>query len=393
MKESNEKRTRKIRKGGTVFYIKETDRWGAQISITIKGKRTRKSVYAKTKEEAIEKLETLRIKIKDQQYLQTQGIRLYKIMEEIRDKKYESNIIKDSTYLRISKTINKIKESNGGKMNIKEITSNDIQNYLNEIKKYSNSYICKIYEQLNQTFNYAIRNKYITDNPLYDVIKPKSTQKLKKVRALTMEEQKKLSDYLLNTSIRKEKYKNIFLIQMYTGLRIGEVLSLTVEDIDLERKIIKVNKTLSINTKGKIVLHDSTKTYAGIREVPIPEFIIPHIEEQLKEANRSKKRILFSYKRKYLSHNIANSKLKRIMGSTLKMKNIEGISTHSLRHTFATRCIEAGMAAVVLQRILGHTNISITLNTYTSVFNQFKDSELQKVVNLYEKNILNSKEQ
>ena len=91
MKESNEKRTRKIRKGGTVFYIKETDRWGAQISITIKGKRTRKSVYAKTKEEAIEKLETLRIKIKDQQYLQTQGIRLYKIMEEIRDKKYESN--------------------------------------------------------------------------------------------------------------------------------------------------------------------------------------------------------------------------------------------------------------------------------------------------------------
>lgn len=208
-----------------------------------------------------------------------------------------------------------------------------------------------------------------------------------------MEEQKKLSDYLLNTSIRKEKYKNIFLIQKYTGLRIGEVLSLTVEDIDLERKIIKVNKTLSINIKGKIVLHDSTKTYAGIREVPIPEFIIPHIEEQLKEANRSKKRILFSYKRKYLSHNIANSKLKRIMGSTLKMKNIEGISTHSLRHTFATRCIEAGMAAVVLQRILGHTNISITLNTYTSVFNQFKDSELQKVVNLYEKNILNSKEQ
>mgnify|MGYP002440642033 FL=1 len=296
MKESNEKRTRKRRKGGTVFYIKETDRWGAQISITTNGKRTRKSVYAKTKEEAIEKLETLRIKIKDQQYLQTQGIRLYKIMEEIRDKKYESNIIKYSTYLRISKTINKIKESDVGKMNIKEITSNDIQNYLNEIKKYSNSYICKIYEQLNQTFNYAIRNKYITDNPLYDVIKPKSTQKLKKVRALTMEEQKKLSDYLLNTSIRKEKYKNIFWIQMYTGLRIGEVLSLTVEDIDLERKIIKVNKTLSINTKGKIVLHDSTKTYAGIREVPIPEFIIPHIEEQLKEANRSKKRILFSYK-------------------------------------------------------------------------------------------------
>ena len=87
MKESNEKRTRKRRKGGTVFYIKETDRWGTQISITTNGKRTRKSVYAKTKEEAIEKLETLRIKIKDQQYLQTQGIRLYKIMKKYEIKK------------------------------------------------------------------------------------------------------------------------------------------------------------------------------------------------------------------------------------------------------------------------------------------------------------------
>ena len=77
----------------------------------------------------------------------------------------------------------------------------------------------------------------------------------------------------------------------------------------------------------------------------------------------------------------------------LKRNNICNFNFHTIRHTFATRCIEAGMAAVVLQRILGHTNISITLNTYTSVFNQFKDSELQKVVNLYEKNILNSKEQ
>jgi len=64
------------------------------------------------------------------------------------------------------------------------------------------------------------------------------------------------------------------------------------------------------------------------------------------------------------------------------------ISTHSLRHTFATRCIEAGMSAVVLQRLIGHTDISITLNTYTSVFNRFKESELEKVMEYYKTNSL-----
>ena len=61
-------------------------------------------------------------------------------------------------------------------------------------------------------------------------------------------------------------------------------------------------------------------------------------------------------------------------------------SSHSLRHTFATRCIESGVNAVVLQRLLGHTDISITLNTYTSVFNLFKDNELEKVLELYKNN-------
>ena len=62
---------------------------------------------------------------------------------------------------------------------------------------------------------------------------------------------------------------------------------------------------------------------------------------------------------------------------------ITGISSHSLRHTYGTRCIEVGMRAVALQRLMGHTDVSITLNTYTSVFNKYKESELEKVNNYY----------
>ena len=84
-------------------------------------------------------------------------------------------------------------------------------------------------------------------------------------------------------------------------------------------------------------------------------------------------------KNNYMNPQNANRQLKHI----LKAMNIAGISTHSLRHTYGTRCIEAGMRAVALQRLMGHTDISITLNTYTSVFNKYKENELEKVNQYY----------
>ncbi len=65
---------------------------------------------------------------------------------------------------------------------------------------------------------------------------------------------------------------------------------------------------------------------------------------------------------------------------------ITGISTHSLRHTYGTRCVEAGMRAVALQRLMGHKDISVTMNTYTSIFNKYKEEELEKVNQYYMNN-------
>ena len=80
-----------------------------------------------------------------------------------------------------------------------------------------------------------------------------------------------------------------------------------------------------------------------------------------------------------------NSVLKRLL---VKL-GINGITSHSLRHTYGTRCIESGMRAVALQRLMGHTNISITLNVYTTVFNKFKESEIEKMNKYYlENNII-----
>lgn len=83
-----------------------------------------------------------------------------------------------------------------------------------------------------------------------------------------------------------------------------------------------------------------------------------------------------------------NKELKRIFKEELKT-SYKDISTHCLRHTYETRCIEAGMTAVVLQRLMGHKDVTVTLNTYTSVFNKFKEDELEKVSTYLSFNKLN----
>jgi len=128
---------------------------------------------------------------------------------------------------------------------------------------------------------------------------------------------------------------------------------------------------------------NSTKTYAGIREVPIPSFIRNEIISQMRLAeNNRDKQLFLTPNGEYVRPNNANRKLKEL----LEKMNITDITSHSLRHTYGTRCIEAGMRAVALQRLMGHTDVAITLNTYTSVFNKYKESELEKVNNYYMNN-------
>lgn len=282
---------------GSIYYIEKRKKWSAQYTITVGEKQVRKTVYGNTKREVADKLLDLRVQMKDIDLIKEHGMSIIQIMKDIRDKKLNSNRIKEGQYTRITKTIEKIENSSLGKLNVKDISNDDIQKFLNDNKNYSNSYIKKLYEQLNQAFNFAIKNKYILQNPMDDVIKPKSTKEDKEVKALTIEEQQSLSNYLLNCTINEETYKNVFLIQMYLGLRIGETLALNINDIDIGKQIINVNKILTLGKNNEVIMGDTTKTYASKRTIPIPDFLIPSIKEQLEIAKENKDNmpLLFNY--------------------------------------------------------------------------------------------------
>lgn len=365
---------------GTVFEDKKNKRWIGQYitGINSEGKPIRKSVYGKTQKEVLNKLNEIKYEINKDIYVEKNGIELVKIMEDIREEKFASNTISGGQYARLRWTINKIKNSPIGNKKIQDITKKNIQDFLNSIKDLSNSYIKKIYEQFVQAYHRAEIKKYISYNPMYEVIKPKSNKETKIVEALDINTQKLFTKYLNNVDINVQLYKNIFLIQMYMGLRIGEVLALGKENIDLENNLLYVKRTLTNDKEFEIILGNKAKTYAGNRTLPIPQFLTPIFEEQLKYANENLHSLIFTNNDSYVRTSSVNQELKRIFKEELKVNN-KDISTHCLRHTYGTRCVEAGMTAVVLQRLMGHKDVTVTLNTYTSVFNRFKEDELKKV--------------
>lgn len=371
---------------GTIYFNRQRKRWNAQYTEynSNTGKLHRKTKSFKTEADAKKYLKTMMYQKENELFIEHNGIPINELMKSNLKLKLETNQITPTQYSRVLRTIENIEKTAIGNKKIDEIRTEEIQLYLNSLKHLSNSSISKVYQQFNQTFKVAINKGYLMQNPMINVIKPKSLKEDKIVRSLTVDEQQKFTDYLLSKSLKECKYKNVYLIQMYMGLRAGETLALTMHDIDLKNKRINIHRTLTTDENNSIIMGNTTKTYAGKRTVPIPDFLYPYIVEQMKQAENQEKneeKLLFKpINQKYTRRTNVNSELKRILE---KKFNITGISTHSLRHSYGTRCIESGMAPVVVQRLMGHTDIKVTLNTYTTVFDEFKKKEIDKVNKYY----------
>lgn len=371
---------------GTIFFNPQRKRWNAQYKEydVNTGKMKPKTKSFKTEDEAKKYLKTIMYQKENPIFIEHNGIPICEVMKSNVKLKLDTNQITPTQYGRVMRTIEKLEKIPLGSKNIDEVTSDEIQQYLNSLTYLSNSSINKVYQQLNQAFRIAINKGFLMQNPMINVIRPRSLKQDKEVRALTVDEQQAFTEYLLSKDLKHCKYRNVFLIQMFMGLRVGEALALTIHDIDLKNKRMNIHRTLTTDENNAIIMGNTTKTYAGRRIVPIPDFIYPYIVEQMRLANEQEnndEKLLFKpYNAKYTRRANVNSELQRIL---LKEFDITDISTHSLRHTYGTRCIESGMAPVVVQRLMGHKDISITLNTYTSVFDKFKESEIDKVNQYY----------
>lgn len=264
-----------------------------------------------------------------------------------------------------------------GMIPIPRITERQIDDFLTSVSDYSGGKIRCIYSLINKAFEEAESLKIVETNIMKktEVRCPKSSQTPRKIRSFTEEEERRFIKAVSEYKPKTNTYRIQMLLELYCGMRIGEINALKPEDINFDKGYIYVSRTVSVGLNGKAVLSETTKTVAGQRTVPINRFMIPLLEEALREMKENPYGLIF-----YDSRNdviISTPRVSSAFNTICKRAGLKGFRQHCLRHTFATRCIEAGIEPVVLKGWLGHTDIRTTLDTYTDVFDRMELASIE----------------
>lgn len=203
-------------------------------------------------------------------------------------------------------------------------------------------------------------------------------QHMKELRVLSINEQKKLCEHLYSDLC---SYNLGILLCLFTGLRVGEICALRWEDISIHDKTLHVHHTLQRiqnrsgdGPKTRIVI-TTPKSACSIRIIPIPDELVELLVLYQKSSSGY---LLTNSEYKYVEPRIMQNHFKKV----LKESTVAPANYHTLRHTFATRCIELGFDIKSLSEILGHASVNITMNRYVHPSIELKKENMQKLSSL-----------
>ncbi|MBT9699139.1 tyrosine-type recombinase/integrase [Eubacterium ventriosum] len=252
-----------------------------------------------------------------------------------------------------------------GNKPINLITPADIRNWQNtQISTgYSDAYLKRMNNLLVATFNFAVRFYNLKDNPCC-LAGSMGKRKRTKITFWTKEEYFKFIALVDDIT----KY-TMFQTLYYTGMRIGELLALTYNDIDLDNGIIRINKT--VNFKGGKVNVTSPKTPKSNREITIPQLLVNDLNNYIKR--------IYDYK----NTDRVFPYTKAILYNELKTKSeqagLKKIRVHDFRHSHASLLIDMGINPLLISERLGHEKVETTLNTYSHLYPSRADELAEKL--------------
>lgn len=390
-KERRNQKTKQVGNGeGTLYYSDAQKCWIFQYYDTQGKRQTMKQKKKEQTKEFKARVTEVKNSLNNGTYIEKSNDTFISILKSYIEQKHKDGITSDRSYGRELSTIKQIENTCDNFVNkpIQKITIEDIEQAKSNIRKYSNAVISKIWILINKTFQVATARRKIVFNIMLDetLRKPISERPEQKIESLTVEEEKKLIN-ILTTKEKNHKYSNIILLQLYTGMRIGEVLALSKDCIDLKHNTLTIYRTLTQDDNFHVIMGEHTKTYKksigvdkGKRTFPMNNKVSLLIKNILSSKIDNINGILFwDYKKDfYVTPCEINSYLKRI--NEKYQITSSSIHSHRLRHTFITRCVENGINQKVIQNLVGHVKGStITSDVYTSVSDEFMIKELQKL--------------
>lgn len=242
-----------------------------------------------------------------------------------------------------------------GKMKMNEIKAPDIRKWQNELmgQGYAQTYLKTINNQVAALFNYAVKYYDLPSNPCRKA-GSMGKSNAEEMHFWTRDEFSKF----INSVMDKHQSYMAFMILYWTGIRLGELLALTVGDVDFDKRTISISKSYQ-RISGKDIITEP-KTPKSKRVITIPKFLVIDLQDYIGGLYGVQKRDrLFPVTKYYLEHEMKRG---------IKESGVERIRLHDLRHSHSSMLIEMGFSPLEIAERLGHEKIETTLNTYSHLY-------------------------
>lgn len=379
--------TRRVKGEGTIR--KKGNGYEGRITVEVNGVRKQVSVYDKSQRVVVEKMQELRKKRDDNYYIENKNITLEEWLKEWM-RVYKKPYISPRTYqgyVEKSKTI----LEHLGNIQLQKIELYHLQKFISDLQNEGKSpkSLRHYYSILKMCFDDAIMCRHISLNPTRNLKLP--SMRRKELNIMTKEEQLVFEKFM-----KKYRMGTAYIVLVNTGLRAGELSGLTWKDVDFENKALYVRRGMQ-----KITTYDDdfnkikrerkitdVKTENSYRVVPMLDKVVRILQEYKKKVQAEQEELAelgegfkeddFIFKTKY-NHPITSEYLRKTCQGICKSNNFRKVGIHELRHTFATRSIEAGIDLRVLQEILGHASYSTTADIYVHILGQVKLSQMNRL--------------
>lgn len=366
------------------------------------GKRKAIVRYGKTAAEATEKLEQAIAELHTGTYVDQRNVTVGQWFPDWLEK-YCKPKLKQSTYVSYRSYVEQRIVPVMGHLKLLELNVDILQRFFNEQHAHGNKKtggelspktVRNIYLCMHAGLEQAVKNELLMKNHLNGVVLPRVEEN--EMRVLTKQEYVALMKEAMQSN---DRYTLGVLLSLKTGMRIGEVCGLRWKDIDVYEGIIHIRQTLQRQEvverskdgpKTEIVI-GPPKSKKSRRNLPLPESLIPYLKAQRKAQKKDALAAEDAYLDKgYVLMNelgcyIEPRTLQDTFQKLRRQAEIDEANFHSLRHTFATRAIENGMDVKTLSDLLGHEDVSTTMNRYAHSLDEHKRKAMKSMDMLYDK--------